>query len=158
MKKVIIFGVLILAGFWGYENKTSLVKTGVPAYNEVRMILWSGSREVELVGISKRDSSETCASGKQWLSESILNCSKQDFCKIKESRCVEEVSEQYTAMFNEEPASTRYLKLSNSSNSKEGILLFWGLNDSEANKFCSTVKEKSLKRATGNSGFSAKCI
>jgi len=153
MKKI-VFALLIIAA-WGYYQQPGNTKTGIAVYSELRLKLLStsSSREVELVAIVKRDTSENCEVAKTWFKKTILHCTKDTDCEVVKNTCAYDIPKQYMKMFREEPARTTYLKAANPAINREAVLLFWGLNDEEASKFCSTIYGKIKNRE-----ILAKCI
>ena len=160
MGKVISILVLI-AIVWGYQQhwKTGRAKTGVAVYSELRAKLSSSSnwRELEFVGIVKRDASEDCEAAKTWFEKSVLHCTEQAECQVVKNTCSYDIPKRYMKMFQGEPARTTYLKAVNPSLAREAILLFWGLTDEEAVEFCAKMQARAQARAK-NEAVSSQCI
>ncbi len=151
MKKLIIIIIVLFSVNWAYSNKEKIMKTGnkktgVTAYNEIRMKYLNISRDIELVSFIKRDSGEACKYASEWFSKRVLNCVGNEQCKVLKNRCIAQVPARYQKMFNEEKASTIYFKAEEKDDDKAAIILFWGLNNQEAQQACNLIKSGAEKR------------
>lgn len=156
----IIFFVLVLVGLgmYFYKKEPVVERTGIPAYNEIRLELTSGSRTVELVSYVKRDSSESCEVVRVWWVESMMKCFADQNCKVIKNQCVEDVSRQYKNMFNEKQVDTTYLKAVNPVLARESITLFWGLTMEESVMLCNKMSQHLKRLAQIDPNIQYRCI
>jgi len=158
MKTLLLIIVVIVGGVYFFNHKQAITKTGISAYNEIRLELTSGSRSVQLVSYIRRDSSESCEAIRVWWVESMITCAAATNCKVLKNQCVNEVSLQYQAMFDEKPSSTTYLKVENPVLGREGVMLFWGLNQDESGELCKQMSQHIKSLAEKNPEIKYRCI
>jgi len=144
VKNIIFVVAFVTTAVWGYQSKIGNAKTGIDAYSEVRFKLSNelSSREIELVVFVKRDTRDSCEEMKSWVSEAIIQCTDLADCQVIKNTCAFDIPNRYMKMFKGQPARTTYLRATNESLDRSLVLLFWGLNDAEADQWCSDLYDK----------------
>lgn len=152
--------VFIVAGTWLYTSisnaqqraklaaESASMQDHSPVYSTIQLKMQGEGREITLKGVFESVDAEHCFNELQKSSSLIGNyqqrCAHEASCKsLKLSSCSTYVEANYQDMLNKKPASTRYLHLQNAQNPKErGVLVFWGLNSSEADDFCTHMTKE----------------
>ncbi len=161
MRPLIVIAIVAAVVYWVQHRIPEPAFTGIPNYKEVRVVMQVGSREIEMVSYLSRDSSEPCQESERWFVDAALNCEDLGNCSVRERSCLNGLPDRYLPMFDKRRDTTAYLHLEHAASRREGVVLFWGLNESESIKVCQDIRAHLLARWKQDKVFkdlTARCI
>ena len=159
MWKVIV-AVLVL-GFVAYRFADRPTASGPAAagtgavyegYVEVRMVMQSGQREIELVAVEERPDASDCEKPDTATRLKSLCPSGRDIsCSLKSLECVRDVEPRYRKMLDQQPASVHYahLQVDGAAGPRRAVLLGWGMTEQESQLLCGAVQASAAKNMKG---------
>lgn len=141
-----LIGIALLGAifYWVNHRVPEPSYTGIANYNEVRIGIKAGSREIELVSYLKRDSSEPCQESDRWFMDATLRCEDSGQCEVKQRACMNGLPDRYLPMFNQQRDTTAYLYVEQPTRYRSGVMLFWGLNEQESIQLCQSMLNQVL--------------
>lgn len=161
MRWILGLGLLIAIVYWVQHRVPEPTYTGIPNYNEVRIAMKIGPREIEMVSYLERDASEPCQESDRWFVEAALNCEALGQCAVKQRSCMTGLPNRYHPIFDQQPDTTAYLHVDVPEKRRKGVLLLWGLTESESIQVCQAVLAQVLasqRSQAALAGMTARCI
>jgi len=148
---VLTFAAYRIIGGGAGKMADSSAASGVnyDGYMEVRMLMQSGEREIELVAVEERPPAGDCekgAAGARLLG--LCPAGSQFSCKIKSLDCSREVEPRYHRMLESQPASVHYAHVQVDSGPgapRRAVMLGWGMTEQESQMLCGAVQMSAAK-------------
>lgn len=159
MWKVMV-AVLVL-GFIAYRfadrpaaNGPAAVGAGAvyEGFVEVRMLMQSGQREIELVAVEERPDARDCEKPETATRlKSLCPTGRGISCSVKSLECVRDVEPRYRKMLEQQPVSVHYahLQVDGAAGPRRAVLLGWGMTEQESQLLCSAVQASAAKSMKG---------
>jgi hypothetical protein len=139
----------IIGGGAGKSGETPAAAGLYDGYMEVRMLMQSEQREIELVAIEERPPAGDCekgVAGARLLG--LCPAGSQLSCKIKSLECSHEIEPRYRRMLEGQPASVHYAHVQVDGGAgapRRAVMLGWGMTEQESQMLCSAVQTSAGK-------------
>lgn len=132
------------------EEDESSVSSREPAYSTLNMKLTSGSRDFNLKAVMEFPSQKACEKSRESYSALVQDfkgmCEGTAGCQaMDETACSSYVEDKYLTMLNKEPRDIYYLHMQGAKKER-GVIVFWGLNDTEGQQICEKGQEDIVQR------------
>lgn len=119
-------------------------------YVEVRMVMKSGQREIELVAVEERPDASDCDKPETATRlKSLCPTGRDISCTLKSLECVREVEPRYRKMLDQQPVSVHYAHLvadRGAAGPRRAVLLGWGMTEQESQLLCSAIQASAAKK------------
>lgn len=151
---VLIVGMIISALFNRKPNESSVSNSTnsipSPHYVNVSFNQYLSGRDFTIKLVMEFPNLERCESQlktnntSNLLSSFAKQCESDSNCKAyRISSCTTYTDDKYKEMLNKTYSGSHYIHISDRKNTNErGVLVYWGLNESEAQNFCKFMSNK----------------
>lgn len=173
-KILIILLLLIVGGVVAFtrssgshpEVGTSAITAPQLTYSMLNMKLSSGSRDFNIKAVMEFPSQLACEQSRNGYSSLVQDfkstCESAQGCKsLNDTACSSYVEDKYLAMLHQEKRDVYYIHVQGSQQDR-GVIVFWGLNEEEAQRFCEKgqqdLMESNRFKSNSDSKLTASCI
>jgi hypothetical protein len=152
VKNLLILGVVIAAGYFGYQkflgHEAGIDPLTDPVYGRMSVTQTIGSREIEGIALVKAHSHEDCQQrGRKTINQMMLNCSN---CDIAELQCLDTLPKRERGYFDKKPTHLSYLVAEPGiRGERAGAFIIWGLTEDEGRQLCDSMKNKLMQWYSG---------
>lgn len=159
----VIVAVLVL-GFAAYRFVGKLPANGAGAaagqpvyegYLELRMLMNTGQREIELVAVEEKPYTADCEkrdAGSRIAALCPGGGKKGIGCSLKSLECSSQIEPRYQKMLDGLPVSTHYARVETNDRGgtpRRAVVLGWGMTEEESLQLCTAIRESAGKRISG---------
>ncbi len=144
MKKLLLIGLVAVAGYFGYQKYQAQhgppKPMDNPVYGEVRVNANVQGREIEMA-LFFRASDDADCHGRALVSwtGTLKNCAQ---CSLQTNECKAELPPRYARLFDDVPIPSAYLSANAGvAGERDGRLVVYGLTDQEGAAVCEVMRK-----------------
>lgn len=148
MGKLVLLLLLAAVGYYWHSQQQNPEQIAQPVYAEARVDLQVAGRELNMVLLGKMVDDDDCSQrGEIFWRNALQDC---DQCQFIRYECKPALSDIYQPLFADQQTRTSYVKLERGNRfERDGRLLVWGLNKSDADWLCNLLKQKMKQNYSG---------